>query len=205
MAKANSVRDTLWTRTISVAGGSVYDCIGTRDGGFVFTGVGCAGLCPKAVKINSAGTLLWDSSGSALCSFVPGQIYSVDTTNDGGTILAGDGNANGASQGFIVKINADGSTEDDIAITDASHLRSIKGLSNGNYLIAGGTLSLGNGGGEDIYIARVNTVGTVLSASTYGSTGDQSARSLQLTTDGGAIVVGTGNWIIKTDENGGTD
>ena len=68
--------------------------------------------------------------------------------------------------------------------------------------MAGATLSLGTGGGKDIYIARLNSTGTVLNAATYGDTNEESANSLQLTSDGGAIIVGSYNWVIKTDENG---
>lgn len=123
----------------------------------------------------------------------------------GGYIIAGSGNQNGQDGGFILKVLANGTVASSGAITlsNASNCRDVKRLSNGDLLIAGGTLSLGSGGGEDIYIARTTANGTVLHESTFGVADiNERGISLQLTSDGGAVIVGYKNWIIKTDENG---
>ena len=104
--------------------------------------------------------------------------------------------------GFILDVTLEGTAESARLINDATEIWAVKGLDNGDFLIGGSTLSLGSGGGENIYIARINSTGTVLQSTAIGDNTDECAKSLQLTADGGAIVIGTNNWIIKTDENG---
>jgi uncharacterized repeat protein (TIGR02543 family) len=206
MIGLNSIHATVWDTAINVSGGGVADCIEARDGGYVFVGVGTAGLARKAVKVNSSGNVEWNSDfSSSLSSVAPSSFSSIDTMENGGYIIAGKGNLNGESRGFIVKVVPDGTDGEGILVKDASQLNGIRRMSNGEFLIAGGTLTLGTGGLQDIYIARINTEGSVLGTSTFGGTENENARSLQLTDDGGAIIVGTSCWIIKTDENGYVD
>ncbi|HEX2956774.1 MAG TPA: hypothetical protein VHO70_08075 [Chitinispirillaceae bacterium] len=186
----------------------VSDCIQTRDNGFVFVGQCNANLSPIAIKTDNAGAFLWTLTNSS----VPENVFtpsfgSVDTTSDGGCVISGNARFGGQDKGFILKVSASGTTGSGGAVifNNASHCNSIKSLKNGDLLISGGTKSLGSAGGEDIYIARTTVNGNPLYESTFGAADDEYTRSLQLTSDGGAVVVGTKNWVIKTDENGKAD
>ncbi|HEX2959957.1 MAG TPA: hypothetical protein VHO70_24185, partial [Chitinispirillaceae bacterium] len=205
MIKLNSQRSVEWDTVFSVGMGGIIDCIPTRDDGYIFVGSGSGGLGPVTVKTNSAGSIPWTLNYSAITGYNTSSFNAVDTTSDGGYIIAGSGNQNGQDGGFILKVLANGTVASSGAITlsNASNCRDVKRLSNGDLLIAGGTLSLGSGGGEDIYIARTTANGTVLHESTFGVADiNERGISLQLTSDGGAVIVGYKNWIIKTDENG---
>ncbi|NLE01073.1 MAG: hypothetical protein GX640_14495 [Fibrobacter sp.] len=204
MIKTNPLLKEEWDTSYSVGGGGITDCIQGRNGEYVFVGVGTMGLSPKAVKINNNGTIIQEISYST--TYGPASFASIDTTSDGGYIIAGSGNQNGRSRGFIVPVSSGSVSVGEFkTLSNSSKCNGIKVLGNGDFLIAGGTLSLSTGGGEDIYIARINSNGTVLYETVIGGTEDEYARSLQLTNDGGAIIVGTQNWIIKTDENGSVD
>lgn len=207
MIKLNSLRTVEWDTTFSVSGGGIDDCIPTRDGGYVFVGSGGGGLGPVAVKTSGTGIILWNLNHSVVNGFSTSEFKSVDTTSDGGCIIAGNGNQNGQSGGFILKVLSNGTVGNggSVTLSNASRCTGIKSLSNGDLLIAGGTLISGNAGGEDIYITRTTANGTVISESTFGGADTDFANSLQLTSDGGAVVVGYKNWIIKTDENGKAD
>jgi hypothetical protein len=207
MIKTNSLRAVEWDTAYYVYAGGIGDCIQTRDTGYIFVGVGSGGLGPIAIKTNSAGDSLWSLNFSSTSRYSTAEFTSVDTTSDGGYIIAGNGNQNGQSRGFIRKVSSNGIIGSDgtIDLADASECNSVRRLNNGDYMIAGGTLSAGTEGGKDVYVARVSSSGSVLHQSTYGATTDEKARSLQLTSDGGAVIIGYPNWIIKTDENGSTD
>lgn len=205
--KASSVRtiiiDTIYPSTLIVA-----DCIQSRDRGHIFVGPCCQNYDNQAIKIDNTGAISWSISfSSALPSYISTKILSVDTTIDGGCIIAGSGNLNGQYSGFILKISSIGLTgaEGAVNIPNLSSFARVRCLKNGDFFIAGGTLSAGNAGGSDIYIARLSSGGALLQEATYGSTSDESANSLQLTSDGGTVLVGSQNWVIKTDENGDVD
>ncbi len=204
MVKINSLRSDEWDTTFSGGAGSVKDCIPARDGGYIFVGTDMYGVNPIAVKTNSTGLISW-SIDSRSTGYDAQSFLAVDTASDGGHIIAGKGNQSGQDRGFILKTTANGTVSSTTTLSDASRCTGIKRLSNGDLLIAGGTLSAGSGGGEDIYIARTTASGTVIHQSTFGAAADEFAKSLQLASDGGAVVVGDKNWIIKTDENGKAD
>ncbi len=208
MLKANSARTVLWDTVYPLyLSSGIFDCIQSRDGGYVFVGIGNTDLSAVAVKTSDAGAILWEKNPFLIPSYNSAKFQSIDTTSDGGYIVCGSGNQSGQNSGFFMKIASDGTigSSGAIALVNASKCAGVKCLSNGDLMIAGGTLSIGTAGGEDIYIARVNSNGGVLHESAYGTNSNENAVSLQLTSDGGAVVVGSINWIIKTDENGNAD
>jgi len=96
-----------------------------------------------------------------------------------------------------------GGTDDDGAF-------SVQQTSDGGYIVAGTTWSFG-AGGADIFLIKTDANGNRIWTKTYGGTNDDTASSVQQTSDGGYIVAGRtysfgagdGDIIlIKTDENG---
>jgi hypothetical protein len=105
----------------------------------------------------------------------------------------------------------------------------IQKTTDGGYIVAGNSVgSSANGdvtgsthGGKDYWIVKFNATGTIIWNKLLGGTGDESASSIQQTTDGGYIVAGSSTssangdvtgvnhgtsfqdyWIVKLDANG---
>ncbi len=87
---------------------------------------------------------------------------------------------------------------------------SIVQTTDGGYVVAGSTISFG-AGGYDVYIVKLDNTGNVSWTRTVGGSGDEWARSIVQTTDGGYVVAGHANsygaggsdvYIIKLDNTG---
>jgi hypothetical protein len=79
------------------------------------------------------------------------------------------------------------------------------------YIIAGGTISYGNGKG-DVYLLKTNACGDVVWYKTFGGKEPDFGNACRITSDGGIIIAGTTSsfgqvppnvYLIKTDESGG--
>ena len=210
--------DTLWTRTY---GGSsdeeAYSVQQTTDGGYIMAGYtysfGAGGEDLYLAKTNSQGDTLWTRTygGSG-----DDEAVSVQQTADGGYIMAGYTYSFGAGNQdfYLVKTNSlgdslwtytYGGSGDDYA-------RSVQQTTDGGYIVAGETNSFGTGEG-DFYLVKTNSLGDSLWTHTYGGSGDDYARSVQQTTDGGYIVAGctmsfgagyADFYLIKTNSQGDT-
>ncbi len=87
---------------------------------------------------------------------------------------------------------------------------SVQQTSDGGYIVAGTTWSFG-AGGADLFLIKTDANGNRIWTKTYGGTNDDTAFSVQQTSDGGYIVAGTTHsfgagysdlFLIKTDANG---
>jgi outer membrane protein assembly factor BamE (lipoprotein component of BamABCDE complex) len=96
-----------------------------------------------------------------------------------------------------------GGTDDDGAF-------SVQQTSDGGYIVAGTTWSFG-AGGADIFLIKTDANGNRIWTKTYGGTNDDTAFSVQQTSDGGYIMAGytysfgagySDFFLIKTDANG---
>jgi hypothetical protein len=140
------------------------------------------------------------------------RAFSVQQTSDGGYIVAGRTYSFGAGNGdaFLLKTDANGNiiwaktyggAYDDYAL-------SVQQTSDGGYIVACYTASFGVGG--DVLLIKTDAFGNLQWAKTYGGTGQDGARFVQQTSDGGYIVAGwTGSFgaggdifLIKTDTSG---
>jgi len=90
---------------------------------------------------------------------------------------------------------------------------SIQQTTDGGYIVAGSTESLGTGG-KDVYILKLNSKGDLEWQKTFGGEDYDGATSIQQTTDGGYIVAGwtesfssggTDGYILKLNSNGGVE
>lgn len=198
---------TSWDTMYSVGRGTSADFMPARDGGFIFVGSATGNASLHALKTDENGELVWDRDFSPTTDITYSitSFSSIDTTDDGGFMIAGGFRAV-LEKGFLMKLDSRDSVSVKAVYDDLNEIVSVRVLGNGDCMIAGKTSTLSPAGnGEDIYIARTGPTGSILSDTTFGNTNDEGARSLQLTSDGGAIAVGSGNWIIKTDENGQVD
>ena len=221
LIKTNSQGDTLWTRTYG--GGSEDDACSvqqTTDGGYIMAGwtysFGAGQVDFYLVKTNTQGDTIWTRTYGGSGN---DGAYSVQQTTDGGYILVGNTDSFGAGECdfYLVKTNSQGDTlwshtyrgsNDDVAY-------SVQQTTDGGYILAGYTESLGVGG---VYfylvkLVKTNSQGDSLWTRTYGDSSGQSARSVQQTTDGGYIVAGrTASfgadqddfYLVKTNSQGDT-
>jgi hypothetical protein len=160
------------------------------------------------------------------------ETRSIQQTSDGGYIVAGhtesnDGDVTGNHGGgdyWIVKLNSTGTIEWQKCLggTNQDWARSIQQTSDGGYIVAGFTGSndgdvTGNHGGEDYWIVKLTSTGTIQWQKCLGGSNDEDTYSIQQTIDGGYIVAGitrsndgdvNGNhgvadcWIVKLNSTG---
>jgi hypothetical protein len=138
----------------------------------------------------------------------------VQQTSDGGYIVAGTTYSFGAGEWdiFLIKTDAKGNIQWAKAYggKGSEQASSVQQTSDGGYIVAGYTTSFGAGKG-DVFLIKTDANGNIIWAKTYGGKGDNSVSSVQQTSDGGYIVVGTTGsfrggdtdiFLIKTDAKG---
>jgi hypothetical protein len=214
LIKTNASGDTLWTRTYGGTGDEWgYSVQQTTDGGYIVVGRTYSfGNNEEVylVKTNSFGDTLWTKTYGGT-----GDEWgsSVQQTQDGGYIVAGDASSFGnIRQVYLVKTNASGDTLWTRNYGGASDDwgRSVQQTTDGGYIVAGGTTSFGNG--SQVYLVKTNASGDTLWTRTYGEMSEEYGFSVRQTSDTGFIVAGVtrsfGNYIqvylVKTNASGDT-
>jgi len=172
------------------------------------------------VKLNTIGTIQWQKSlGGTQADYA----NSIEQTTDGGYIVAGRSSSNdgdvsgnhGYGDYWVVKLNATGTIQwqKSLGGTQYDVASSIQQTTDGGYIIAGSSISndgnvIGNHGGEDYWIVKLSSTGTIQWQKSLGGTSWDEAYSIQQTTDGGYIVTGIscsigGNYlVVKLDATG---
>ncbi len=229
-----------WQKSL---GGSQYDAAGsiqqTNDGGYIVVGTtqssdgdvsGQQGVVDVwALKLDSNGNILWQKTLGGSSVDVGN---SMQLTSDGGLILAGftisnngdvSGN-HGAADGWIVKLDSNGAVQWQKVLGGSleDKAQSIRQTNDGGYIVAGYTASndgdvSDNHGGNDFWVLKLNSVGTLEWEKTLGGTWNDEAYSVRQTTDGGYVVGGatysndgdvSGNngtidyWVVKLTNTG---
>ncbi|MTI94696.1 MAG: hypothetical protein FH749_04285 [Firmicutes bacterium] len=140
-------------------------------------------------------------------------VNSVQLTDDGGYILAGDTvYRNQGREALIIKTDADGNVEWrlNFAGLGLAIARDVQQADDGGYIVVG-TTQLSEASNNDVLLAKVDAQGDKEWFQTYGGDGADYAYSVQQTPDGGYVLagstnsLGTGNtdaWLIKTDAGG---
>lgn len=124
---------------------------------------------------------------------------SIIRTTNGGYAIAGITTSFGAGgqDMYVVLLNANGTAQlyRYIGGTGNDFAWSIIQTTDGGYAVAGGTNSYGGVGGgfTDLYIVKINPDGSILWTRTLGGTGNEQARSIIQTTDGGYALIGYTN------------
>ena len=196
VVKLNASGNLQWTKVI---GGSNtdYGCsiVQTSDGGYVVAGHSRSFSVGSnndilVTKLNSSGAVQW----SRIVGWGEWEYgYSLIKTSDGGFAVAGSTESlgQGSYDLYIVKFNANGIPEWSRMIGGANSefALSLIQSSDGNYVVAGSTMSFG-AGGADMYIVKFGSTGTFMWSRTLGGSGYEFASSVVQTTDGGYIVTG---------------
>lgn len=166
------------------------------------------------LKIDRNGMVIWQKriDGGGIDS-----ASSIQQTQDGHLIVVGNttpaGRSNSQIWGLHLTKNGNpfwqrtyGGTADDSAA-------SVQETIDGGFLVAGTTSSAG-AGSSDMWVFKLSHTGDMEWGNTYGGTGEEEAFSLQVTMDGGSIVVGRTTsygaglsdiWILKLTSEGLVD
>jgi hypothetical protein len=197
--------DTLWTSAWTGVAGScdqqyINDLCPLSDGGVIANGgKGICGDTTKGgsiVRLDKNGNIKWAKSFWIGC-----DPYPCIQSSDGNFVTGGYISNGGYTQpkdAYLTKL--DSATGDTIwskrigGAGTVDWFYHILQTPDGGYLAAGKTNSFGQGG-LDVYLVKTNAKGNVMWSKTYGTAAlDEIAwgHCLQLTSDGGYIISGTG-------------
>jgi len=134
-------------------------------------------------------------------------------TSDGGFIIIGGNQSFGNGEGdvWLIKTDSNGNEEWNHTYGGDEGEKGFSGhqTDDGGYIITGYTWSFGNGE-NDIWLIKTDSLGQEEWNKTFGETGNEAGESVQQTSDGGYILVGSTSsfqnysdtWLIKTDSQG---
>jgi hypothetical protein len=217
LLKTDSLGNTHWLRSFGGALEDVgYSVDQTSDGGFIIAGwtfsFGAGGSDVYLIKTDSLGNTLWTKIFGGILSDAG---RSVQETSDGGFIIGGQTRSFGVG-GDVYLIKTDSSGDTLWTRTyggiyyDVGY--SVQETSDGGYIITGYTNSF-NPGSWDVYLIKTDPFGNKLWDRNYGGNPPDFGTSVQQTSDGEYIVVGSTSsfgswpndvWLIKTDSLGDT-
>jgi hypothetical protein len=229
-----------WQKTLGGSGvDAAYSIQQTADGGYIVAGYSESndgdvtgnhgGYDYWVVKLDSSGNIQWQKSlGGSDDDFA----NSIQQTADGGYIVAGRSSSNdgdvtgnhGGNDYWVVKLDDSGNIQwqKSLGGSDDDFANSIQQTADGGYIVAGESNSnngdvTGNHGFFDCWVVKLDGNGNIQWQKSLGGSDDDSALSIQQTTDGGYIVAGnsmstdgdvTDNhgfwdyWVVKLDDSG---
>lgn len=196
VVKTDSLGNPQWRRTF---GGSSEDTgKDVRElsgGGFIVIGrtlsFGAGGYDVWLLRLDSAGNPVWQRTyGSAQ----PDLGSSVRQTADGGLVLAGLTYSFGAvlSDLYLIKTDANGNElwHRTFGTASTDEGAAVRQSADGGYLVAGITRGHGPGKNGNAWLLKTDANGKFAWSRTFGGNGEDSASDLELTADGGAVMVG---------------
>jgi uncharacterized delta-60 repeat protein len=216
--KLNSTGSAEWQK---VYGGDNFDCacsvVQASDGGYIVAGYtasfGAGGYDFWVLKLDTTGSATWQKTyGTGDDEYA----LPVAQTSDGGYIVAGETRplGGGLKDLLVLKLNSMGSVEwqKTYGGSASEWARSVVQTSDGGYAIAGYTNSFG-AGGDDFWLLRLNSSGSIVWQKAYGGIYDDCGESMQQTSDGGYVVTGPTNLfggggdllVLKLNSTGSVD
>lgn len=198
----------IWKQTF---GGSGQDTIPgvsqTQDGGYIAVVATTEGYMADTftssatlVRLDKEGTIEWSKPLTESTQVEPRQ---VGVTSDGGFLVSGYAvNGNSLVGPWIVKTDGSGNVLWHHVYDFGSY--ALKGSELAVETPDGGYAIIGDKGG-DIRLIRLDQSGTELWNATYGGWSEETARSLQVTRDGGFVIAGiTKSYPVAVPANNGS-
>ena len=187
-------------------GNSVNLC---DDNGFIIAGrtmdetVGTNGFDMWILKTDAAGVLDtdFDTDGKVVINGTSNQndeAFSISQTDDGGYIVSGLARIDGFNDDMmVVKLNSDGSYDTSFDTDGKANFGGtlnesanfVQETSDGGFILVGDSYS-GGSGQSDIYIVKINSVGSPVWDTYIGGIRNDFAKCVKQTTDGGFVIVG---------------
>jgi len=198
LIKTEENGDTSWTKLIGQSRHYfIQSGLELSGGNLIFVGYtkasGSAQEDIWLVKTDATGDTIWTETiggtGNDLSS-------TIQQTNDGGFIIAASTNSFGVGSydAWLIRTNADGDTiwTKTFGGTDTDHASDVKQTDDNGFIIAGSTRSFGHANNyNDAWLIRTNSNGDTLWTKTFGGDVHDGALSVQQTSDGGFILVGS--------------
>lgn len=182
----------MWTRRLATATDDLpYAMIKTADSGFAMTGVANNKL--MVMKLDSTGTMVW--SRNVGIGVYPSQGNEIRQTSDGGYIVVGttqDGGSFVDDQVYIVKLSSTGTLQwTKVVGNPAANERGycVVQTSDGGYAV-GGEVGGYISGWQNNYVIRLNSAGTVLWTSIFGTTSDDQIEGIAELPNGDLLLAG---------------
>ncbi|NLD91200.1 MAG: InlB B-repeat-containing protein [Fibrobacter sp.] len=178
-----------------------------NDGGFILIGDDYNEF--EIARTDANAKVLWEKSYADLALY---RGKCIRQTTDGGFIAGGTGYSSTYCD-VLVKISSNGTVlwqkTNPLGTGD---IRSVRQTADGGFIYVSTTEALGNGE-TDIYLVKTDSNGEITWFKTFGTSKFERARSLELTKDGGFIILGAASielyadkcYVIKTDENGNVE
>ena len=205
-----------WQKSFGTSGEDIFkSVIPTLDGGYIAAGRtngnnldvtdNHGGLDVFVVKYSSSGAIQWKKTYGGTKDE---NVNKIIQNTDGSYIIVGsasstDGDLStnqGSLDAWIFKINSSGVIEwqKSYGSTGADAFTSIQLTPNGGYIAVGGcgandgdVVGSGfKGGGGDVWLVKVSSLGQIEWKKSYGSSKGDEATDIQNTLDGGYIIVG---------------
>lgn len=227
VVKIDSLGDIEWQKTLGATG---YDYLNnvlqTSDGGYIVAGYRFTVMWNQynLIKLDSSGNVQWEKLiGGSLND----ELGAFKLTSDGGYILGGASNSNasgdktenryGTYDYWVIKTDSIGNKQWDNTIggTAGCTLTSIEQTTDFGYVIGGysdsdikGDKTENRIGGKDVWILKIDSVGSVLWQNTIGTFNDDYISSIASTATGQVIACWTNSdALIDKKENsmGGKD
>ena len=239
IVKLDQDGNIIWEKSL---GGSsydeAYDVQQTSDGGYIVVGASRSSdgdvtgnhgwLDYWIVKLDSSGNITWEKSFGG--STHDGA-YAVQQSADSGYIVVGysesvDGNItnpHGSSDYWVIKLDSSGNMtwQKSFGGSDSELAYSVRQTTDGGYIVSGGSYSTdgditNNHGGQDFWVIKLDSSGTLTWEKSFGGSGDEGAYSVEQANDGNYVLGGfasssdgdvTANygsndyWIVKIDQS----
>ncbi len=220
VVKLDTAGNISWQRSLGGSGDDIAHSVQqTTDGGYIVAGysnsndgdltTNYGGSDYWVVKLNSTGNIIWQRS---IGGSDQDNAFSIHQTAQGDYIVAGRSYSNdgyvignhGSSDYWIVALDSVGNVSWQKALGgstyDAAH--SIQSTVDGGYLIGGVSDSddgdvIGNIGGHDYWIVKLNASGNISWQKSLGGTSYDGAECIQQTAEGDYILAG-----ISTSSDG---
>ncbi len=194
LIKVDSAGEEIWSRTYGGTEADYgYDITPTSDNGFVIVGSTCSFGNGKhdvyLLKVDDDGAVIWSKTYGGLQD---DEGASVRLTADGGFIICGTTNSFGrGSDIYLIKTDSlgDSSWTRTYGGSAGESGSAVRVLSDDGYVMVGSTGSYGLGY-SSVYLIRANNTGDTLWTTTYGGDRADFGYGVEITDDGGYIVVG---------------
>ncbi|HAR98653.1 MAG TPA: hypothetical protein DCS11_07150 [Syntrophus sp. (in: bacteria)] len=195
-----------WEQTYGWNSDIAYAVKETSDGGFIMAGIH-HDEDSEILKLDPSGNPVW---GKVIG--LSGKDYFNDVVQafDGGFLAVG--HTGSSNDIYLVRLDGSGNMvwRKTYGGTGRDEAHAVLETPDGGFIVAGETGSHG-AGGKDLWVLKLDMAGTLVWQKTYGSTGNETARAVTLTRDGGYAVAGesdsfgTGNsdlWVLKLFSTG---